>query len=77
MLAGLSNVLEDALQLAIAVAGRGRRRLLAAIPLATLIGLFLFESGGGVLALGAWLVAGAIARQAAQRATVQAVPTST
>lgn len=95
--AGLSNVLEDALQLgfafwifivgttttalgliaftlAIAVAGRGRRRLLAAVPLATLIGLFLFESGGGVLILAAWLVAGAIAIQAAQRATAQAVP---
>ncbi len=96
-LAGLSNVLEDALQLGfafwffivgtvittlgliaftLAIAGRGRRRLLAAIPLATLIGLLLFESGGGVLTLAAWLVAGVIAGQAAQRATAQAVPTS-
>ena len=98
--AGLSNVLEDALQLgfafwffavgavitslgliaftlAIAVAGRGRRRLLAAIPLATLVGWSLFESGGGVLVLAAWLVAAAIAAQATQRAKAQAVPAST
>ena len=98
--AGLGNLLEDAMQLgfafwfyvvgsastglgliaftlAIAVAGQGHRRLLAAIPLATLIGLFLFESGGGVLTLAAWLVAAAIAVQTAHRATAQAVPTST
>ena len=99
-IAGLSNILEDALQLefaglfygvgaaitglgliaftlAIAVAGRGRRRLLAAISLATLIGWSLFESGGGVLVLAAWLVAAAIAVQATQRAKAQAVPAST
>ena len=99
-IAGLGNLLEDALQLgfagwfygagaaitglgliaftvAIAVAGRGRRRLLAAIPLATLIGWSLFESGGGVLVLAAWLVAAAIAAQATRRARAQAVPAST
>jgi hypothetical protein len=81
---GLSNLLEDALQmgfafwffvvgtaltgvgliaftLGIAVVGRGRRRLLAAVPAATLTGLLLFESGGGVLILAAWLAAAAMA----------------
>lgn len=66
-----------AFTLAIAVAGRGRRRLIAAIPLATLIGWSTFESGGGVLVLAAWLVAAAIAVQATQRAKAQAVPAST
>lgn len=98
-LAGLANVLEDALQLgfafwlyvagsagtglgliaftlAIAVAGRGRGRLLAAIPLGTLIGWSVFESGGGVLVLAAWLAAAAIAARATHRPT-QAVPAST
>ncbi len=83
-LSGLSNLLEDALQMGfafwffvvgtalmmvgfiaftvvVAVVGRGRRRLLAAVPAATLIGLFLFESGGGVLILAAWLAAAAMA----------------
>lgn len=83
-LGGLSNLLEDALQLgyafwpfivgaattliglvsltiAVAVVGRGRRRLLAAVPAATLIGILLFENGGGVLILAAWLAAAAVA----------------
>jgi len=82
-LAGLSNLLEDALQMGfafwlfvvgaalaqvgliaftvvVAVIGRGRLRLLATVPLATLIGFFLFESGGGVLILVAWLAAAAV-----------------
>ncbi len=81
---GLSNLLEDALQMGfafwffvvgtaltmvgliaftvvVAVVGRGRRRLLAAVPAATLIGLLLFESGGGVLILAAWLAAATMA----------------
>lgn len=62
--------------LAITVAGRGRRRLYAAVPLATLIGWTLFESGGGVLILAAWLVAAAIAAQAIRRARLQAAPAS-
>ena len=101
-LAGLSNLVEDALHwasgwafwlfgagmattavgliaftLVVAVAGRGRRRLLAAVPAGTLIGLFLFESGGGVLTLAAWLVAAAIAVQVAPRAAAQVAATST
>jgi hypothetical protein len=66
-----------AFSLSIAVAGRDSRRLLAAVPLTTVIGLLLFESGGGVLVLAAWLVAGAIAAQATQQAKAQAVPAST
>ena len=83
-LAGLANLLEDALQIgsagvfygagagltwvgliaftvAIAVSGRGRRRLLAAVPAATVLGWSLFESGGGVLILVLWLAAAAMA----------------
>ena len=83
-LAGISNLLEDALQLGfafwffivstvltligliaftlvVAVVGRGHRRLLATVPAATLIGVMLFESGGGVLILAAWLAAAAMA----------------
>ena len=82
-LAGLGNVLEDALQVgfagllyaagdvltmvglialtvAVAVVGRGRHRLLAAVPAVTLIGWLLFEYGGGVLTLVAWLAAAAV-----------------
>jgi len=96
-LAGLSNLLEDALQLGwafwlfilstaviivglvafivvVAVAGRGRLRLLAAVPAATLAAILLFPVGGGVLIVAAWLAAAAIAlgrpaRTAAQAAT--------
>lgn len=98
-LAGLANLLEDALQLrfagwfygaggaltalgliaftlAIALAGRGRGRLLAVIPLMTLIGWFLFESGGGVLVLVTWLAAAAIAAQQIHRPKTHAVPAS-
>jgi hypothetical protein len=45
---------------AVAVMGRGRRRFSAAVPAVTLVGILLFESGGGLLILGAWLVAAAI-----------------
>ena len=98
-LAGLSNLLEDALQMGfafwffivgtvmvmvglitfivvVAVAGQGRRRLLAAVPAATLIGVLLFESGGGVLILAAWLVAASIALDRPPRTASQAAPTS-
>ncbi len=82
-LSGLSNLLEDALQLgfafwffvvgtaltmigliaitlALAIVGQGRGRLLAAVPAATLIGVLLFERGGGVVIAAAWLVVAAI-----------------
>jgi hypothetical protein len=98
-LAGLANLLEDALQLgfafwfygaggaltalgliaftlAIALTGRGRARLVAVIPLMTLIGWLLFESGGGVLVLAAWLAAAAIASHQTRRPNTQAVPAS-
>jgi len=97
-LAGLGNLLEDALQLgfafwlfivgttitliglvslsiAVAVVGRGRRRLLAAVPAATLIGMLLFESGGGVLILAAWLAAAAVALGGRVHAAAQTAPT--
>ena len=84
-LAGLSNLLEDALHMSwafwftalglaavdlgllaltimFAVTGRGRLRLLAAVPAATLIDvLFLHEAGGGVVVLVACLGAAALA----------------
>ena len=65
-----------ALAVAVAVAGRGRLRLLAVVPAATLIGLMLFESGGGVLILAAWLAAGAMALGRPARTAAQAAPTS-
>ena len=58
--AGLTWVGLIAFTVAIAVSGRGRRRLLAAVPSATVIGWSLFDSGGGVLVLAAWLAAAAI-----------------
>ena len=96
-LAGLGNLLEDALQVglagvfygagagltwvgliaftvAIAVSGRGRRRLLAAVPAATLIGWSQFESGGGVLVLAAWLAAAAMAFDRPARTAVRMTP---
>jgi hypothetical protein len=39
--------------------------------------MLLFESGGGVLVLAAWLVAAAMAAQATRRTEAQAVPAST
>ena len=57
-----------------AVAGRGRRRLLAAVPAATLIGWFLFESGGGVLILAAWLAAAATALGSRAPTAAQTAP---
>ena len=96
-LGGLSNLLEDALQLgfafwlfsvggaltlvglvsltiAVAVVGRGRRRLLAAVPAATLVGMLLFENGGGVLVLAAWLAAAAVALGGRAHAAAQTAP---
>lgn len=40
---------------ALAVGSRGGRRLFAAVPAATVLGLVLFELGGGVLVLAAWV----------------------
>ena len=97
--AGLSNLLEDALQvnfafwffivgtaltlvgliaftIVVAVVEYGRRRLLAAVPAATLIGVLLFENGGGVLVLAAWLAAAALALGRPARTAAQAAPTS-
>lgn len=65
-----------ALALVVAVVGRGRRRLLAAVPAATLIGLMLFESGGGVLILAAWLAAAAMALGRPARTVAPAVAIS-
>ena len=65
-----------AFTIAIAVAGRGRRRLLAAVPAATLIGWFLSESGGGVLILAAWLAAAAMALDRPTRTAAQTAPES-
>jgi hypothetical protein len=59
--AGLTGVGLIAFTVAVAVFGRGRHRLLAAVPAVTLIGWSLFESGGGVLILVAWLAAAAMA----------------
>jgi hypothetical protein len=59
-----------------AVVGRGRRRLLAAVPATTLIGWFLFESGGGLLILAAWLAAAAIALDRPARTVARTAPGS-
>ncbi len=96
--AGISNLLEDALQvggafwfyiigtvltslglivfaLVLAIACRGRRRLLAAVPAATLIGFLLFENGGGVAVAAAWLTVGAISLCSPARMTSRAATT--
>lgn len=99
-LAGLSNLLEDALQLGwafwpfvlgtavvvvglvaftvvVVVAGRGRLRLLAAVPAAQLIGVpFLHEAASGVLMLAAWLTAAALILRLPTRTAAPAAPTS-
>ncbi len=56
---------------AVAATGRGSRRLLAAIPVATLVGMLLFESGGGVIVLAAWIAAAALAVLEPARTTPQ------
>ena len=63
-----------AFAVAVAATGRGNRRLLAAIPLATLVGMLLLESGGGVLVLAAWLAAAALAVLDTARTTQRAAP---
>ncbi len=98
-LSGLSNLLEDALQLGFAfwsfIAGtlltmlgliaftlvlaivcQGRRRLLAAVPAATLIGVLLFEREGGVIVAVAWLVAAVISLGPAAHTAARPAPTS-
>ncbi len=47
--------------LVVAVTAVGRRRLMALGVVVTMIGLVLYESGGGVLVLGAWLAAAFVA----------------
>ena len=74
--AGLTGVGLIAFTVAVAVAGRGRRRLRAAVPAATLIGWSLFESGGGVLILAAWLAAAAMALDRPARTAAQTAPGS-
>ncbi len=61
---------------AVAATGQGKRRLLAAIPVATLIGMLLFESGGGVIVLVAWLAAAALVVLDSARTTPQAAPSN-
>jgi hypothetical protein len=74
--AGLTWVGLIALTIATAVSARGRRRLLAAVPAATMIGWSLFESGGGILILVAWLAAAAMALDRAARMDTQPAPGS-
>ena len=74
--AGLTWVGLIAFTVAIAVSGRGRRRLLAAVPAATVIGWSLFASGGGVLVLAAWLAAAAMALDRPTSTATQTVPGS-
>jgi hypothetical protein len=59
---------------AVALACRGRRRLLAAVPAATLTGMLLFENGGGVVIAAAWLVVAAMSLRLPARETAPAVP---
>lgn len=59
------------------VAGRGRLRLLAAIPAAQLIGVqSLHEAAVGVLILAAWLTAAAVILGLPTRTAAPAAPTS-
>jgi len=44
-----------------AAGGRGRHRLFAAVPAATLVGQLTFSVGGGVLIMAAWLAVAAMA----------------
>ena len=74
--AGLTGLGLIAFTVAAAVFGRGRHRLLAAVPAATLIGWSLFESGGGALILVAWLSAAAMALDRPARTAAQTTPGS-
>jgi len=58
----------------VAVVGRGPRRLLAAVPAATMVGLLLLESGGGVLILAGWLAAAAIVLRRSTPTAAQIAP---
>jgi len=62
----------------VVVAGRGRLRLLAAVPVAQLIGMLLLqkEPAIGVLILAAWLMAGALTLGLPTRMAAPSKPTS-
>ena len=64
--AGLSALGLAALTAVIALTGRERGRLLAAVPAATLVGQLTFPVGGGLLMAGAWLGLATLVRRYAE-----------
>ncbi len=58
----------------VAFTGRGRRRLLAGVPAATLAGVLLFPVGGFVLMLAAWVAAAVLALGRPGRSDAHASP---
>ena len=58
----------------VAFIGRGRRRLLAAVPAATLAGVLLFPVGGFVLMIAAWVAAAVLALGRPARSEADASP---
>lgn len=65
------------LGLVVAIACQGRRRLFAAVPVLTLIGFMLFESGGGVVIAAVWLAVAAISLRSPARLTTARAATTT
>lgn len=63
-----------AFTIGVAFIGRGRRRLLAAVPAATLAGVLLFPVGGFVLMVAAWVAAAALALGRPERSDAHASP---
>ena len=56
------------------IACRGRRRSFAAVPAATLIGVLLFEEGGGLVIAVTWVVVAAMSLRRPASATKRAAP---
>ena len=63
-----------AFTIVVAFIGRGRRRLLAAVPAATLAGVLLFPVGGFVLMVAAWVAAAVLALVKPARSDAPASP---
>ena len=65
-----------ALTVVTTLVGRGRRRLLALVPAATMAGITLYVIAGGVLLLATWLGAAAVAVALRTRTVALAAPTT-
>ena len=64
----------SAFTVVVAFIGRGRRRFLAAVPAAAMVGWLLAPVGGGIFLSAAWLAAAALVLQTSVQATADSAP---